>query len=187
MRALSLMAGAVLAAGLATAAFAQVSVIGDGLVTQCSAMALAGDDSNEALNACTRAIQDELLTPGNMAKTYVNRGVIYLRQGELDRAETDFAAAEVLRPDLAEIYVNRSVVLMRRGQWRDAIDTLDHGLSLNPTEPEKAYFNRAMAREQLDDLSGAFADLSRAAELKPDWALPQRELARYRVEPSSKG
>lgn len=58
---------------------------------------------------------------------------------------------------------------------------IDKGLTLAPEEPEKAYYNRGLAHEGLADLKAAYFDYRRAAELKPDWPIPQRELGRFSV------
>jgi hypothetical protein len=58
---------------------------------------------------------------------------------------------------------------------------IDRGLQLGLATPEQAYYHRAIAREQLNDLRGAYLDYRRAAEMKPDWGSPRRELARFRV------
>ncbi len=58
---------------------------------------------------------------------------------------------------------------------------IDRGLALDPDQPEKAYFNRAVAKERLNDLKGAYFDYRRALELKPDWDMPKVELARFTV------
>jgi len=60
-------------------------------------------------------------------------------------------------------------------------ELIDRGLALNPGEPEKAYFNRGLAEEGLDNIPAAYRDYSHAAELKPDWAPPRNELSRFTV------
>ena len=84
-------------------------------------------------------------------------------------------------PELAEIYVNRGAILMQQRRWTEAIAQIEHGIALKPAELEKAYFNRGLAREHLDDFRGAYADLSMAAKLKPDWDAPKIEMQRYTV------
>ena len=58
---------------------------------------------------------------------------------------------------------------------------LDLLVLLGPEEPEKAYYNRGLANEGLDDVKAAYFDYLRALELKPDWPIPQRELRRFSV------
>lgn len=163
------------------AAMAQVKVIGTGLASSCSRLALAGLSDRNTLETCNLALTEEALGTENAAKTHVNRGVIHLRRSSLDLATNDFARAERLMPNLPEVYINRGVVLMKQRRWAEAITAIEKGLALNPNEAEKAYFNRALAREQIDDFRGAYEDFRTAAQLNPKWEAPQRELARYQV------
>ena len=73
--------------------------------------------------------------------------------------------------------------MIGQGHDADGIAEIDRGLALNPMEPEKAYFNRAIAEERLGDLKSAYADYRKAQTLKPDWPLPANELARFKVTP----
>jgi Tfp pilus assembly protein PilF len=52
---------------------------------------------------------------------------------------------------------------------------------MGAAEPQDAHFNRAIAYEALGDLRAAYEDYKAALAIKPDWALPQRELARFTV------
>ncbi len=40
-----------------------------------------------------------------------------------------------------------------------------------------------MAHEEAGNVKAAYADLRRAVALRPNWAEPKRDLARYRVRP----
>ncbi|MGE0046032.1 MAG: tetratricopeptide repeat protein, partial [Hyphomonadaceae bacterium] len=62
-----------------------------------------------------------------------------------------------------------------------AVESITRGLTLDPEEPHKAYFNRALAYEAMGNVRAAYADYRRAQELSPSWDAPQRELARYTV------
>ena len=182
MRKVPVVLAAAVAVGLiGTAAAAQVKVIGTGLASSCSRLALQGLSDRNTLETCNLALTEEALGTENAAKTHVNRGIVHLRRSSLALANNDFARAERLMPALPEIYVNRGVVLMKQRRWADAIAQIDKGLGLNPTEAEKAYFNRALAREQIDDFKGAYEDFRKAAQLNPKWDAPQKELARYTV------
>jgi hypothetical protein len=41
---------------------------------------------------------------------------------------------------------------------------------------------RAVANEESGNVTAAYADYSRAAQLEPGWALPREELKRYTVK-----
>ena len=58
---------------------------------------------------------------------------------------------------------------------------MNAALRLGVREPEKAYFNRALAYEGLDDEKSAYLDFQQALTLKPGWALPEHELLRFTV------
>ena len=49
------------------------------------------------------------------------------------------------------------------------------------SEPAKAYFNRAMAHEGMDDLKSAYLDYRKAEEIQPEWDAPRKELDRFTV------
>jgi tetratricopeptide (TPR) repeat protein len=170
---------------LARPALADTTVIGNGFAADCSQAAKAASASvppgNEAIRECDLAIENEVLSPHDLAATHVNRGVLYLATQNFATAKRDFDEAIRIEPGLGEAYVNRGAALIGMGQYRDGIADIDRGLALNPGEPEKAWFNRALAEERLDDLKDAYADYQKALELKPDWPLAKAELARFHV------
>ena len=172
---------------LAGAALADVTVIGNGLAAECSAAARSvagnGPARTEAVQECTLALQNESLTPHEVAATYVNRGVLRLASRDFGKARTDFDAALRMEPNLAEAITNRGAAMIGQGSFAPGIAEIDRGLALNPMEPEKAYFNRAIAEERLGDLKSAYYDYRKALDLKPDWSLPKTELARFSVTP----
>ena len=59
--------------------------------------------------------------------------------------------------------------------------SLDKGIELEPLEPEKAYYNRAIAHEQLGNVRGAYFDYLKASELAPEWEQPRMQLTRFTV------
>lgn len=171
----------------AGAALADVTVIGNGLSAECSAAARSvagnGPARAEAVQECTLALQNESLSPHEIAATYVNRGVLRLASRDFGNARTDFDAALRVEPNLPEALTNRGAAMIGQGSYAPGIAEIDRGLALNPMEPEKAYFNRAIAEERLGDVKSAYYDYRRALDLKPDWPLAKTELARFRVTP----
>ena len=71
--------------------------------------------------------------------------------------------------------------LVGEGHDAEGAAEITRGLARHPTEPEKAYFNRALAEERLNDLRAAYFDYQMALQLKPDWPAPKAELARFHV------
>lgn len=164
---------------------AQVTIIGNGLAAVCSGDARAATRNApvlaEGLHDCSLALDNEALTPHEAAATFVNRGVLYLTASRYADAMRDFDRALAIEPGLAETLVNRGATLLGEGRYAEAASEINRGLERRPTEPEKAYFNRAVAEERLGDLKAAYLDYQMALQLKPDWSLPRTELARFHV------
>ena len=174
-------AALVLTLGFAAPAASAAYVLRGGLANACSQFALDGRSDDYSLNTCTYALETEVLVKRDRAATLVNRGVIQLRRKKYAAANRDFDTAIRLQPAMGEAWVNRGAALIAQKRWQEGMVDIDKGLSLGPDEPEKAYFNRALAWEALDDMEAAWRDYSKAVELKPDWDAPRKELARFTV------
>jgi tetratricopeptide (TPR) repeat protein len=167
------------------AAQASETVLGGGFARECqlaaerTAIRLFVDP--QAAAACTIAIDGERLSTKDLAATHVNRGIVALGQRDYRAAEKDFDAAIELVPTMGGAYTNRGAALIGEGEDAAAIAEIDRGLGLGAPEPEKAWFNRALAHEALGDLKSAYLDYLQAAQLKPGWSDPARELARFKV------
>jgi len=178
---IALVSAALAAFCIAGQAQAATTVLGNGLANFCSKAAKAGEDDLSSLEVCTLAIETESMSRRDRAGTYVNRGVIFMRRKDYDDARRDFDIAIRLQPEMGEAYVNRGGALVGEKRYVDALLDIDHGLSLETEEPEKAYYNRGLANEGLDDVKSAYFDYMRALELAPDWEIPKRELTRFTV------
>jgi tetratricopeptide (TPR) repeat protein len=174
-----------LAAAIALAtggvAGAAVSVLGGGSAQSCAKAALDGESGPAAEMLCNIALDSEPLAPPDRAGTFINRGVMKLRRGNFEAAHVDFDAGIALAPNIGEGWVNRGAMYVGEKRYKDAIADIDKALQLGVKEPEKAYFNRALAYEGLDDEKSAYLDYQEALVLKPGWALPQKELLRFTV------
>lgn len=169
-------------AGSVTASQAAVTVIGGGMAHACSEAALDGLSALKYEAICTMALDSELLSLRDRAGTYVNRGVLKLRRKEFASAQFDFNRAIETKPDLGDAYVNRGAAAVGAKRYADGLADLNKALELGVDEPEKVYYNRALAFEGLDDLKAAYFDYKKAVELKPGWEMPAKELARFTVE-----
>jgi tetratricopeptide (TPR) repeat protein len=158
-----------------------ITVIGGGLAEVCSKAVRAGRFEQQVLDACSIALETEALRRRDRAATYNNRGIVYLRMMDLDEALSDFERAERLNPNIGELFVNRGAVLISQRKHAEALAQIDRGLTMGIEEPHKAYYNRAIAKEALDDMRGAYFDYKKAVELDPTWTLPQTQLARFTV------
>jgi tetratricopeptide (TPR) repeat protein len=116
-----------------------------------------------------------------LAAALTNRGVLHLARAEYAATIADSSAALQVDGRIAEALVNRGVALMLQGRLNDAVADLSKGLELAPSHAERAYFNRAMAREDMGNVKGAYLDYREAARLDPSWDRPKKELARFTV------
>ncbi|MGH1559988.1 tetratricopeptide repeat protein [Caulobacter segnis] len=161
---------------------ASTLIIGSGAAQECSDAALKGREDSRAVLACTTALEVETLNFRDRARTYVNRGVLQMRQRQFAAARADFDQASSIDPNLGEAYVNRGATYVGEERYSEGVQQIDKGLALGVKDPEKAFFNRGLANEGLGDLTAAYKDYSRASALKPDWPAPKTELARFTVK-----
>jgi len=119
-----------------------------------------------------------------IAAAYINRGVLHLMRSEFDKAVADSNVALALDNNLPEAAINRGAALLQEHRPADASVDFTHALELAPAHLERVYFDRAMAREDMGDIKGAYADYRQASQLNPQWDKPKRELARFRVVPA---
>jgi tetratricopeptide (TPR) repeat protein len=162
-----------------TEAQAAGQALGASQASRCFTFARQGSVTRAAVDACGIALTEEPLTPRSRAGTLVNRGVLHMNRGDHEAAGADFEAALQLQPRLGEAYFNRGSLRVAVGRLAEGVADIDESLRLGFDQPEKAYYNRAVAREKLSDPRGAYEDYREAARLKPDWELPRAELARF--------
>ncbi len=167
--------------GLAAPAAAEVAVFGHGEAQACYQAAREGRSDPGALAICDTALQDTSLIPQDRGGTFVNRGVMRLRRGELTAALADLDEGVRLNPRAGDGWLDHGAVLAALGRYAEGLAELNKALALGVSQPEKAYFNRAIAEEGVNDETAAYFDYQKALALHPGWALPQKELTRFKV------
>lgn len=187
------LAGAAASLGLAgNCTGTEIMFVDGGYSERCSALAhnLDGATTVEltgsrlgipAVDICTRAIENEALTPDQLAGIYNNRGVLLFKQGRLEEALRDFEQALDVQESLATAHINHGYTLVALQRWADSIMAFDRGIALGPPDPAKAHFNRAIAHEELGHVREAYQDYLKASELSPEWNEPKQELERFTV------
>jgi tetratricopeptide (TPR) repeat protein len=166
---------------MAIPAGAAVSVIGGGDAEICFQAAKGGKSDTASLDACSLALDAEQLTTADRGATLVNRGVIKLRREDYEAAHADFDAGIALVPNVGESWINRGAMFIGQRRYKEALADLDKAISLGLKEPAKAFFDRAIAYEGLDDEQSAYLDYQQALVLAPGWAQPQHELERFTI------
>ena len=97
---------------------------------------------------------------------YLNRGVDYYDQGELDKALTDYNKAIELDPAESLAYLNRGMVYYDQGELDKALIDYNKAIELDPAE-SLAYSNRGAAYYVQGELDKALTDYNKAIELDP--------------------
>ena len=176
-----LLGAMVLAFGLAGSAGAAVTVLGDTSAQKCSEAAFREQADEVSMRLCSTALGEAMLDRRDLAGTYINRGVMWMIRRDYNAARADFQRAIEIDPALGEAWVNRGAVAILDRQFQDGISDISKGLTLGTEEPAKAYYNRAVAYEGIDDEKSAYLDYQQALVLQPGWDLPKQELLRFTV------
>ena len=181
MRSLTIAAGVASFALPLCAAQAAVITVGGPLSRLCYESALAQDDRQSAIDGCTRSLDEEALLKSDRAGTYVNRGILRMNRGDDAAADADFDAALALERNLPDAWLNKGFIRLRQGDGRGALPLLEEGIKHNPDRRALAIFARGVAYQEMGQFDSAYADLKRAHEIEPGWALPSKYLSHYRI------
>ena len=163
-----------------------VFVVGESPAYSCYVAARDLDLSDEALNTCSDAFAYPLNTHDWVA-VYANRAILWEARGEYARAIDDLDKAVTRGADDPTVQLNRGSVLLKLERWSEAEASATRALDLGSPRPHLAHFSRAIAREEMGDLRGAYDDYTQAAALAPDWEAPRLELERFQVVSGSNG
>ena len=172
---------AALFATLPASASPSVMTLGGSFAEGCFEAAKNRNASMDTLRTCDYAIAGQPLNFEDRLATYVNRGILRMMRNNFTGAEADFVAATAMNPARSEPWLNLATLRLKQGRSAEALPLFTKAIDLGIEEPEIAYYGRGLAHEDVGDLKGAYADLRRAAELRPTWGEPARELARYQV------
>lgn len=159
-------------------------VLATGTADSCAAASAAAQEGGKVKDAdlanCTLAIKLAYYDKAR-AEVLNNRSVLHYARANYDAALADNTAALKLDGHVAEAIVNRGAIFLVQHRPQAAAANFERALMFNPPHPEKVYFNRAMAREEMGDLNGAYADYAEAARIAPQWEQPKREMIRFTI------
>ena len=143
--------------------------------------ALVNDNATEAgVTKCTKAADLAELNSGRAA-ALSNRSVLNFQRADYNAAIADSTAALKIDGRLVEAVVNRGAAYLAMHRAGEALADFDRALTMAPVHAEKIYFNRAMAREDMGDLKGAYVDYAKAAQLAPQWDQPKQQMNRFTI------
>jgi tetratricopeptide (TPR) repeat protein len=120
------------------------------------------------IDACTLAIEGQVLSVSDLAATYSNRGVLKVRAGNLEAALADHDVAVRLAPGNAGVLINRSNAFVIGKRYEEAFSNLEQAIDISDEYLPIAYYNRALLFQRVGAIEAARADAERAAELAPE-------------------
>ena len=163
-------------------AHAGIMVISGGSYAEgCYKAAEQSNATLESLGTCDRAFSEQTMSSEDELATHVNRGILRMQRSNFVGADSDFTTATVMDPNRAEPWLNLGILRFKQGNVAEARVLFSKAIELGTDMPEIAYYGRGLANEELGNLKSAYVDLQKAAELRPQWREPARELARYQV------
>jgi tetratricopeptide (TPR) repeat protein len=162
---------------------AQVMVIGGGMARDCyHAVEYSKVASARAMQMCDEALDHESLKIRDRAATYVNRGILFMRQGNYQRAMWDYQEGLDLQPGLLEAKVNIGAALYGLKRYDEAMTALNEGLKTDSIEARAVgLYNRALIWELRGDAKSAYFDYKEALELNPTFVQAAKQLERFTV------
>ena len=169
-----------------TAANASVIVLGNSRASACYHAAENANATNRNVQLCQTVLREDPITERERTATHVNLGILYFYQGQYDAALVNFDRAIELDADEPEAYLNKAIALLRRDESGSrAVPLFTMALDMGTRKPALAYYGRGLAHELDGDLTQAYYDIRRATEADPGWDVPERDLARFIVEPAN--
>jgi lipoprotein NlpI len=125
---------------------------------------------DEAIAACTRAINSGGWAGSGLVWAYNDRGNAYRSKGDNDRAIQDYDQAIGLDPNNAYPYNGRGVAYQRKGDNDRAMRDYDQAIRLDPNFAAP-YTNRGNAYRVKGDNDRAIQDYDQAIRLDPRLAI----------------
>ncbi len=162
---------------------AAVTVIGSAEGQECY-FAAKSPFGTSGISACDQALRTGQLDKSETAGTYINRGILYLRARNFDKAFEDFESALKIIPDMPEAFVNRGNVYFHRGEFQAALSDYTAAIDGNTKQLYAAYYNRGLVYERIGEREKAIEDFKVANSMRPGWQEPRDKLVQYGVTPA---
>lgn len=178
---------AVVCFGALPQANAQVMVIGGGMARDCyKAVEFGSAPMMQAMRMCDLAIDQEHLDRKDRAATFVNRGVLLMRQGMFERAMWDYQEGLRLEPTLLAAKVNIGAALYGMQRYDEAMQALNEGIKTDSPEARAiGLYNRGLVWEHKGNVAAAYYDYKAALDLQPTFVQAAKQLERFTVKSAS--
>lgn len=136
----------------------------------------ANNQLSSDITPCDLALRDPGTTRSDLKKTFVNRGIIHNRNGDIVAALEDFNAALAIDPELAEAYLNRGNSHFRDTRYGEALTDYERALALDVAKPWAAWYNIGLVYDAQKDVDKAREAYQKALDLNPDFVRAQKKL-----------
>lgn len=164
-------------------AYAAVTVLGSAEGQDCYYAARSASFGGGGISACNEALRNGSLDRTETAGTHINRGILYLRAENYDKAFDDFQSALKIVPNMPEAYVNRGNVFFHRRDYNAALADYTAAINGNTKQLYAAYYNRGLVHERMGNKAAAIEDFKQANTLNPSWQEPADKLKNYGETP----
>lgn len=124
----------------------------------------AEGDWDRSIEACSRIVAAAAAKTNDRAAAYIQRGTIFLRRGDTERAISDFEAALQLKPGDVIALNRRGEARANRAEFERAVADYDQAVRLNPRYP-LAFRNRARIHFYRGDFTAAAEDFRTAESI----------------------
>ena len=124
------------------------------------------EDYHGAIDALTRCLDSGALGQENMAVAHNNRGSVWFKLGDHQKAFDDYSRAIALDPSYPLAYFNRGNLWSTGGGDERAIGDYGSAIDLDP-QYAGAYNNRGAAWQRLGDYELAIEDYNHSVDLAP--------------------
>lgn len=101
------------------------------------------------------------------AKTFFNRGNVFVKIGEYDKAISDYSQTLTIYPYYIEVYYNRGNAYFSKREYNKAISDYTHVLRINPRD-FKPYVMRGIAYTINEEYDRALSDFNQAIRINPN-------------------
>lgn len=140
------------------------------------------DNDRAGIAACDQALEAARPDSHDYFAALVNRADIHVRAAHFDAAVADSDKAMAIDPADPNPYINRGAGKVGLERYRDAIQDLNRAIELGGEPIEVAYYNRALAKDYLGDVPGAYRDYKNAVAADPNFAPALNQLTRFQVK-----
>src|SRR5690606_30833211 len=104
----------------------------------------------------------------DLAAAYILRGDVHQRQRDFDAADEDYKRSAQIDDSDPRLFVSRSALNITEGNVTGGLRNADKAIALDPKDAD-AWYNRAWALYQGNDLDKALKSVRQALDLAPQF------------------